>query len=233
MQRLQSSSGNWQRCVAEPGGRRRALYRDGRAVGAPLFRSFPRWGASATMALRTLSEEGVRLCPPLPEFSGEGGEPLPPSSGKSGRLLRGLTPVGGNSGVLVERTLKRPGRTRGSAPTAEGARESSRYEMGSSRIDRSLASPLFSTLGGQSARTLGSVGCSRVFRLTGSGSVPVRRSFPNGAADPGMLFLPQQSGAARLAVVFPEFPEARNRTCNAILSIDKVAKQVLHRYLRN
>ncbi|HEX9734767.1 MAG TPA: hypothetical protein VGG06_22570, partial [Thermoanaerobaculia bacterium] len=72
---------------------------------------------------------------------------------------------------------------------------------------------------------------SRVFRLTGSRSVPVRRSFPNSAADPEKLFLPQQSGAARVAVVFLELPEVRNKACNAILSIGKVAQQALHQYL--
>jgi hypothetical protein len=46
-----------------------------------------------------------------------------------------------------------------------------------------------------------------------------------------MLFLPQRSGAARLAAVFPELPEARNKACNAILSTDEVAKQALYRCL--
>jgi hypothetical protein len=105
--------------------------------------------------------------------------------------------------------------------------------MSSSQIDRVWASPLFSTLGGQSAKTSESVAPSRVFRLTGSRSVPVRRSFPNSAADPEMLFLPQRSGAARLAVVFPELPEVRRKACNAILSIGNVAQQALRRYLGN
>jgi hypothetical protein len=48
-----------------------------------------------------------------------------------------------------------------------------------------------------------------------------------------MLFLPQRSGAARLAVVFPELPEVRRKACNAILSIGKVPQQALQRSLEN